>query len=216
MLTFDPHPTHVVAPERAPRLITSPERRAELMGEEGIEQVLILPFTRELSLALARRFRPPTAGASGWARRPFWWAIISASAIARRAISKCWRSWGQRFGFETEIVPAIAWRGRMVSSSAIRGMILHGQVSLAARFLERPYGIEGDVVSGRGVGSKQTVPTLNLATTAELIPERGVYVTRTRDLDGTAAGTPSPTSGTAPRSDKAMSSPSKRSCSSRW
>ena len=49
VLTFDPHPTRVVAPERAPRLMTSPERRAELMQEEGIEQVLILPFTRELA-----------------------------------------------------------------------------------------------------------------------------------------------------------------------
>src|SRR5689334_23233059 len=49
VLTFDPHPTKVVAPERAPKLITSPERRAELMREEGVEQVLILPFTRELA-----------------------------------------------------------------------------------------------------------------------------------------------------------------------
>src|SRR5579884_3961354 len=48
VLTFDPHPTRIVAPRRAPRLMTSPERRAELMAEEGIEQVLILPFTREL------------------------------------------------------------------------------------------------------------------------------------------------------------------------
>src|ERR1035441_4135369 len=49
VLTFDPHPTLVVAPERAPRLMTSPVRRAELMQEEGIAQVLILPFTRELA-----------------------------------------------------------------------------------------------------------------------------------------------------------------------
>src|SRR4051794_40588999 len=56
VLTFDPHPTCVVAPERAPRLITTPERRAELMREEGIEQVLILPFTRELALVSAEDF----------------------------------------------------------------------------------------------------------------------------------------------------------------
>jgi len=49
VLTFDPHPTRVVAPERAPLLMTSPDRRAELMEEEGVEQVLILPFTRELA-----------------------------------------------------------------------------------------------------------------------------------------------------------------------
>src|ERR1044071_4643355 len=50
VLTFDPHPTLVVAPERAPRLMTSPARRAELMQEEGIEQVLILPFTEDLAM----------------------------------------------------------------------------------------------------------------------------------------------------------------------
>jgi riboflavin kinase/FMN adenylyltransferase len=70
-----------------------------------------------------------------------------------------------------------------VSSSAIRQQILAGNVALAARLLERPYDLRGDVVSGRGVGSRQTVPTLNLATENELIPARGVYVTRTRDLE---------------------------------
>src|SRR4029077_15560361 len=49
VLTFDPHPTRIVAPERAPRLLTRPERRAELMREEKIEQVLILPFTLEVA-----------------------------------------------------------------------------------------------------------------------------------------------------------------------
>jgi riboflavin kinase/FMN adenylyltransferase len=70
-----------------------------------------------------------------------------------------------------------------VSSSGIRELIGSGRVTLAARFLQHPYAIEGRVVCGRGIGSKQTVPTLNLATAAEVIPARGVYVTRTRDLE---------------------------------
>ena len=49
VLMFDPHPTRVVAPERSPRLMTSPQRRAELMAEEGIEQVLILPFGQHIA-----------------------------------------------------------------------------------------------------------------------------------------------------------------------
>src|SRR5215813_8479982 len=49
VLTFDPHPTRVVAPDRTPPLLTSPEERAQLMREEGIEQVLILPFTVEVA-----------------------------------------------------------------------------------------------------------------------------------------------------------------------
>jgi riboflavin kinase/FMN adenylyltransferase len=90
---------------------------------------------------------------------------------------------GRRMGFETEIVHSVTCRGRVVSSSGIRELIRTGRVSLAARFLQHPYALEGHVVSGRGIGSKQTVPTLNLATAAEVIPAAGVYVTRTRDLE---------------------------------
>ncbi len=74
-------------------------------------------------------------------------------------------------------------RGRMVSSSAIRQLIEAGKVALAARLLERPYALSGDVVSGRGIGSAQTVPTLNLAAESEVLPAIGVYVTETQDLE---------------------------------
>ena len=182
VLTFDPHPTRIVAPERAPHLITSPGRRCELMREEGIEQVLILPFTRELALLTPEEFVGRLLVDRLGARAVlvgdnFRFGHSQAGNI--RVLAEL----GQRLGFETEIVPAIACRGRVVSSSGIRELILAGRVSLAARLLQHPYGVEGEVVSGRGVGSKQTVPTLNLATAAELIPARGVYVTRTRDLD---------------------------------
>lgn len=181
VLTFDPHPTRVVAPERAPRLMTSPERRCELMAEEGIEQVLILPFTRELAQLTPEEFVGHLLVERLGAR-----AVLVGSNFRfghRQAGNiQVLAELGKRFGFETEIVPAISCRGLMVSSSSIRRLIGEGGVSLAARLLQHPYGVEGEVVTGRGVGSKQTVPTLNLATNAELIPARGVYVTRTSDL----------------------------------
>src|SRR5207237_74916 len=90
---------------------------------------------------------------------------------------------GRELGFETEVVPAVTCRGRVVSSSVVRDLADAGNVALAGRLLERPFSLEGDVVSGRGVGSKQTVPTLNLAQAADLIPARGVYVSRTHDPD---------------------------------
>jgi riboflavin kinase/FMN adenylyltransferase len=62
-------------------------------------------------------------------------------------------------------------------------LIEEGNVAMADRLLERPYALSGDVVSGHGIGSKQTVPTLNLRTPAEVIPANGVYITRTRDLE---------------------------------
>jgi riboflavin kinase/FMN adenylyltransferase len=181
-LTFDPHPTRVVAPERAPRLISTPARRAELMLDEGIQQVLILPFTRELALLSPEEFVTNLVVGTLGAR-----AVLVGENFRfghrQQGNIRVLAELGHRLGFETVVVPAVTCRGRVVSSSAVRELILAGRVSLAGRLLARPYALEGEVVSGRGVGSRQTVPTLNLATAAELIPARGIYVTRTHDLE---------------------------------
>ena len=178
----DPHPARVVAPRRAPRLMTPPEQRASLMAPEGIEQVLILPFTTDVARLTPEQFaRQIVAGRLG-AR-----AVLVGDNFRfghdHAGNVETLRELGSRLGFETEVVPAVTRRGRAVSSSTIRGLLESGRVSLAARWLERPYALEGEVVAGRGIGSRQTVPTLNLSTAAELIPKTGVYVTRTRDLD---------------------------------
>jgi riboflavin kinase/FMN adenylyltransferase len=182
VLTFDPHPTRVVAPERTPPLMTSPEVRAELMREEGIEQVLILPFTSELAVETPEEFARQVLVARLDAR-----AVLVGSNFhfghRQAGNMQVLVELGRELGFETEIVPSVTCRGRVVSSSGIRELIRTGSISLAARFLQHAYAIEGRVVSGRGIGSQQTVPTLNLAPTAELIPAPGVYVTRTRDLE---------------------------------
>jgi riboflavin kinase/FMN adenylyltransferase len=152
------------------------------MEEEGVEQVLILPFTRELAQVSPEEFvrnllldrlgaRVVLVGDN------FRFGHRQAGNV--RVLEEL----GRQLGFETVVVPAVTCRGRIVSSSSIRELIVAGRVSLAARLLARPYALDGEVVSGRGVGSKQTVPTLNLATPAELIPARGVYLTRTRSLD---------------------------------
>jgi riboflavin kinase/FMN adenylyltransferase len=181
VLTFDPHPTRVVAPERAPLLMTSPDRRAELMEEEGVEQVLILPFTRELAQLSPEEFVKSILVDRLGAR-----AVLVGDNFRfghkHAGNVQLLTRLGKRYGFETEMVPAVRWRGRIVSSSGIRELIQAGRVSLAARLLQHAYALEGDVVTGRGVGSRQTVPTLNLSTATELIPARGVYVTRTTDL----------------------------------
>ena len=183
VLTFDPHPTRIVAPARTPLLLNSPAERAALMQEEGIEQVLILPFTRELAQLTPEEFAQRLLVDALGARAVlvgdnFRFGHRQAGTVA--VLTEL----GARLGFTTEIVPAVRFRGRMVSSSGVRELIRAGNVTLADRFLMHPYAIQGRVVSGRGVGSKQTVPTLNLQTTAEVIPASGVYITRTYDSAG--------------------------------
>ena len=90
---------------------------------------------------------------------------------------------GERFGFETRVITPVKRRGRTVSSSEIRRAVEAGKVALAARLLGRPYATAGVVVPGHGVGSKQTVPTLNLRTHAQVLPATGVYITRTFDAE---------------------------------
>ncbi len=182
VVTFDPHPTSVVAPHRAPRLMSTLERRVELMAGRGIEQVLAIPFDREFSLLAPEEFaRLVLVEAAG--------AVLVAVGDNFRfghkqaGDTELLRRLGERLGFAVEVVPGVVWRGRPVSSSEVRRAVESGEVGLAARLLERPYSLEGVVVSGHGVGSRSTVPTLNLATSCEVLPARGVYVTRVRDLD---------------------------------
>ncbi len=182
-LTFHPHPTRIVAPDRSPRLMTTPEQRCGLMEREGIQQVLILPFTRELAQLEPEQFvRGVLVEALGakavLVGQNFRFGHKHAGDTAMLL------QLGARLGFEVEVIPAVTMRGSVVSSSVIRGLVETGDVSRAGRMLERPYALEGEVVRGHGVGSKQTVPTLNLSTPAEVLPAPGVYITRTSDFEG--------------------------------
>ena len=181
-VTFDPHPTRLVAPERAPRLLTTPEQRCDLMRREGIEQILILPFTAEIARLSPEEFVRQILVEQLDAR-----AVLVGEnfRFGHRAAGDfhVLRDLGRQYGFETQVVQHVHWRKHLVSSSQVRRAISEGRLSLACRMLGRPYALEGSVVHGEGIGSKQTVPTLNLDTTAEVLPAHGVYVTRTHDLE---------------------------------
>ena len=182
VLTFNPHPTKVVAPARAPKLLSATQERLEYMRQESIEQVFVLPFDLTFSQQSPEEFVKHVLVDGIGAKavlvgHNFRFGKAQAGDVAML------RTLGDRFGFCTEITPGVALRGRTVSSSAVRQLLAGGDVALAARFLERPYRLEGEIVQGHGIGSKQTVPTLNLRTEAEVLPATGVYVTRTSDLD---------------------------------
>ena len=182
-LTFDPHPTKLVAPQRAPRLLTTLDQRARLMLQQGIDQTLILPFTPDIARLTPEEFVREVLVNKLKTRA----ALVGANFhFGHQAAgnAQTLEQLGERFSFETEIIQPVVWRNRMISSSQIRRFIEAGEVSLACRMLGRPYALEGVVVRGEGIGAKQTVPTLNLATKAEVLPKTGVYVTRTRDRAG--------------------------------
>jgi riboflavin kinase/FMN adenylyltransferase len=184
VLTFDPHPSKLVAPARAPRLLTTPEQRARVMLEQGIDEVLILPFTAEIAKLTPEEFVREILADKLNAR-----AVLVGDnfRFGHRAAgdAETMEELGGKYSFSTEIVGAISWRGRVISSSEIRRLIEAGNVALACRLLGRPYALQGRVVHGEGRGSKETVPTLNLDTQAEVLPKTGVYVTRTRESNGT-------------------------------
>ena len=182
VLTFHPHPSKVVAPARAPRLMTTPSERVALMADEGIDQVLIMPFDRHVAHLTPAQFVERVLIAKLGVRavilgHDFCFGYKKSGNISVLA------ELGRQYGFTTEEVRAVSVRGRLVSSTGLRQLIGDGRVAQAARLLERPYTLEGDVVAGRGVGSRQTVPTLNLAPSTEVLPATGVYVTRTIALD---------------------------------
>ena len=183
VLTFDPHPSKLVAPNRAPRLLTTPEQRARLILEEGIDEVLILPFTAKIAQLTPEEFVHQILADKLQAR-----AVLVGDnfRFGNRAAgdARTMEELGRNYGFSTEIVRAISWRGRVISSSEIRRLLEAGNVSLACRLLGRPYALQGRVVQGEGRGTKQTVPTVNLETAAEVLPKVGVYVTRTRESNG--------------------------------
>lgn len=182
VLTFDPHPARLVAPDRAPKLLTTIEERTDLMRQQGIERVLVLPFTEHVAKLSPEQFIERVA-VSMLDTKMIFVGDNFRFGHKQSGDTHALVELGKRYGFETDIVGAVKFRGRIVSSSLVRHMIRDGKVAQACRFLNRPYALSGDVVHGHGVGAKQTVPTLNLKTPAEVLPRNGVYVTRTRDLD---------------------------------
>lgn len=181
-LTFSPHPTRVVAPHRAPKLLSTVEQRCEWMRQAGMEQVLVMPFDKDVAALTPEEFvKGILVDALGVKA-----AFIGANfhfGHKQAGNAAVLAELGLRYGFDATGVAPVTWRGHVISSSEIRRCIESGAVARAARLMGRCYALEGDVVRGHGVGSKHTVPTLNLATNAEVLPRRGVYVTATAGLD---------------------------------
>ena len=181
-LTFDPHPAHIVAPAHAPKRITSFEQRVQVMEACGLEKVLILPFTPELAKVSPESFVKDILVAALNTK-----AIVVGDNFRfghkHAGDMHLLAELGIHLGFSTHIEPAIGSRYGVISSTLVRQAVGSGRMSMATRLLGRPYALTGAIVPGHGIGSKQTVPTLNIEPNSEVMPPNGVYITRTRDLD---------------------------------
>jgi riboflavin kinase/FMN adenylyltransferase len=177
-LTFDPPPRRVLKPESAPQRLSTNAQRMEWFGVGGLEAAVVMPFTLELARLSPEDFVEEILVRDLQVRtvlvgENFHFGHRQAGDV------KLLRELGMREGFEVVVIPPVVYRGEIVSSTAIRKEITAGDVSCAACLLGRPFVLTGEVVCGTGTGRRFTFPTLNLAPEQELLPARGVYVTRT-------------------------------------
>ena len=178
VLTFDPSPRKVLRPESAPLRLSTIAQRLEWFNALGMQAAVIMPFTLELS-----RLSPEEFVAQILVRDLQVKAVLVGENFhfghKQAGNVKLLKELGTKNGFEVVIIPPVECHGEVVSSTIIRREVAEGDVSHAGRLLGRPFALTGEVVPGTGTGRKFTFPTLNLAAEQELLPARGVYITRT-------------------------------------
>lgn len=181
VLTFDPHPTAVVAPDRVPRQICSLQERIRLLKAGGISYIHVLPFTPELARLSPEDFVKSVVADSLRARAVF---VGENFRFGCKKSGNCetLQQLGVSYGYLAHCLQPVKYRGEVVSSTSVRRYVKAAKIDRANRLLGHPFFLSGPVVSGRGIGAKQTVPTLNLRPDPNQVLPPGVYVTRTRDL----------------------------------
>jgi riboflavin kinase/FMN adenylyltransferase len=177
-VTFEPHPSRILRPDHNLTLLTPLPEKLRLLETTGIDAVLLLPFSRDLSLMTPHQFAHDILKNRLDAREVHEGYNFRFGHKAAGDI-KLLRELGREMGFEVHDYPEMRLRGERVSSSHIRKLVSEGRVSRARYLLARPFSILSTAGRGRGYGSKYTVPTINLAGYEELVPKDGVYITRT-------------------------------------
>ncbi len=183
-LTFEPAPLKVLRPEIAPKRLSTAAQRLEWFRACGLDAAVVLPFTLELARLTPREFAAQILVRDLRVR-----CVLVGENFRfghkQAGDARVLQELGAELGFEVTVLPPVIYRGEVVSSTVIRREIGEGNVMHAGRLLGRPFVLTGEVVAGTGRGAKFTFPTLNLAAEQEVLPARGVYITRTL-LEGEA------------------------------
>lgn len=172
VLTFDPHPLHVIHPEAEPKLITSAEIRRALIDGLGIRELVVIPFDHEFSKLTAEEFVEGV--------------LVGRLGATHVSVGENFRFGARAKGtpeflaqyeeFETRVVPLVEVDGETVSSSRIRALVAAGEMAEASRCLGAPFMLQGEVVGGDKRGRALGFPTANLVPDDALVcPGHGVY-----------------------------------------
>jgi riboflavin kinase / FMN adenylyltransferase len=181
VLTFEPHPVAVVAPQHAPKLLTPLAMKAELIAALGVEELIVIPFDHAFAQRSASEFIDGV--------------LVGTLGAVRVSVGENFRFGHRAQGdtrllkaderFQTVVQPLLEVNGEIVSSSHIRGLVAAGEVDQASHFLGAPFQLRGEVMHGDERGRELGFPTANLIPAEELVcPGHGIYACRS---DGYAA-----------------------------
>ena len=178
VMTFDPHPVKVIAPEKNVKLLTTPEEKARLIAKMGIDVLLFITFTKEFSQIAPDEFISEILVKKLNIKEVIVGANYSFGKSKKGNIDLL-RKRGKEFGFHATAVQDVMLHGNIVSSSSIRSLLLKGAVQDVITYLGRAYSILGTVIKGKGRGkSILNIPTANITSPVEIAPKEGVYAVR--------------------------------------
>lgn len=187
VFTFVPHPLRVIAPERAPNLLTTYKDKIRLIEDCGIDVIICTHFTKEFANISAEDFAREVLCRTLRVREVFIGSNYHFGR-GRKGSPEFLSEVGRKCGFSVTVIDEISIDGATISSSRIRTLVAKGKVDEAAKYLGRLYSVEGIVIEGAKLGkSILNVPTANLLTANELLPKDGVYAV-TVELDGKTYG----------------------------
>jgi riboflavin kinase / FMN adenylyltransferase len=172
VLSFEPHPVSVVAPQHTPKLLTTPARKAELIASLGVQELVVIPFDAAFAQRTAGEFVEDV--------------LVGALGASKVAIGENFRFGHKAQGdptlleadprFQTTVHPLLEVDGEIVSSSHIRGLVLAGELTEANRLLGSTFQLCGEVVHGDERGRELGFPTANIVPDDALVcPGHGVY-----------------------------------------
>ncbi len=188
VVTFDPHPSHLLESKPRTALLTPLSRKLELLAATGVDLALVLPFNEDLRILTARQFAERVLCNGLRTLEIHEGENFRFGHGAEAGIDGLTRL-GEELCFRVEAYEPVLRRGAPVSSSRIRQLIAAGNVRAARALLGRPFDVDSTPASGRGYGSRYAVPTVNLAAYPELLPAHGVYITTLRIGEGSVART---------------------------